>query len=255
MDILLSIGPGVLTFAVLITLLGGFVKGAVGFAMPMIVISGLGSVMAPELALAALILPTLISNIWQAFRHGIAAAWSSAKAQWRFLAILLICIALSAQLVTAMSDRTMFLVLGVPVTFFAAIQLIGWRPRILAHQKRRVELGVATIAGLIGGISGVWGPPTVMYLTALATAKTEQIRVQGVVYGSGAIMLAAAHIKSGVLNTASLPLSAVLIVPALIGMWLGFKVQDRLDQQRFRKMTLAVLVLAGLNLVRRGIIG
>ena len=45
--------------AAAITLMAGFVKGAVGFAMPMIMISGLGSFMAPELALAGLIVPTL----------------------------------------------------------------------------------------------------------------------------------------------------------------------------------------------------
>jgi hypothetical protein len=32
-------------------------------------------------------------------------------------------------------------------------------------------------------------------------------------------------------------------------------VQDRLDQARFRRFTLVVLALAGLNLVRRGLLG
>ena len=34
-------------------------------------------------------------------------------------------------------------------------------------------------------------------------------------------------------------------------MFLGYRVHDRLDQERFRRLTLAVLVLSGLNLVRR----
>jgi hypothetical protein len=37
-------------------------------------------------------------------------------------------------------------------------------------------------------------------------------------------------------------------------MALGYRLGDRLDQERFRKATLAVLVLAGLNLVRRAVI-
>jgi len=45
------------------------------------------------------------------------------------------------------------------------------------------------------------------------------------------------------------------LVPALAGLWLGFQVQDRMDQEAFRKATLVVLVVAGLNLVRRGIFG
>jgi len=38
-------------------------------------------------------------------------------------------------------------------------------------------------------------------------------------------------------------------------MWVGFRVQDRLDQQVFRRVVLSVLIVAGLNLVRRGLFG
>ena len=41
----------------------GFVKGVVGFAMPLVFVSGLTTFMSAELALAGLILPTLIANV------------------------------------------------------------------------------------------------------------------------------------------------------------------------------------------------
>ena len=53
----------------------------------------------------------------------------------------------------------------------------------------------------------------------------------------------------------TLPLSVWLVVPAVIGIWLGFKVQDRINQELFRRLTLWVLFLAGLNLIRRGVMG
>ena len=105
----------------------------------------------------------------------------------------------------------------------------------------------------LGGVSGVWGPPTVMYLTAIDTPKREQIRVQGVIYGLGAVALTAAHIRSGVLNAETALFSAVMLVPTALGMALGVRVQDGLDAARFRRATLVVLVVAGLNLVRRGL--
>ena len=94
-----------------------------------------------------------------------------------------------------------------------------------------------------------------MYLTALDTPKTEHVRVQGVVYGAGAVVLTLAHLKSGVLAGDGLRLSMLLLVPALIGMVVGFAVQDRLDQQKFRVVVLVVLMVAGLNLIRRGVFG
>jgi uncharacterized membrane protein len=41
----------------------------------------------------------------------------------------------------------------------------------------------------------------------------------------------------------------------MIGLYLGYAVQDRLDQRRFRRWTQALLVLTGLNLVRLALIG
>ena len=44
-----------------------------------------------------------------------------------------------------------------------------------------------------------------------------------------------------------------MIVPAAVGMAIGLRYQDRMDQALFRRATLAVLCLAGLNLLRRGL--
>ncbi|KZZ25724.1 hypothetical protein A3753_32020 [Sulfitobacter sp. HI0082] len=63
----------------------------------------------------------------------------------------------------------------------------------------------------------------------------------------------AAHIGSGVLNAQTWPFSALLILPVMLGVWLGSKVMDRVDPVLFRKMTLLVLMVAGLNLIRRAI--
>ena len=94
-----------------------------------------------------------------------------------------------------------------------------------------------------------------MYLTALQTPKIEQMRVQGVVYGAGAVMLTLAHLRSGVLNIESAKLSALLVLPALLGIAMGFAVHDRMSQEKFQRATLLVLVIGGLNLIRRGLMG
>ncbi|MDJ0827570.1 MAG: sulfite exporter TauE/SafE family protein [Rhodobacter sp.] len=247
--------PVFLALAFGVALCAGFVKGAVGFAMPMIMISGLGSFLAPELALAALILPTLVTNVWQALRDGLAAAWASILRFRVYIALVLVFIAGSAQLVRVLPSWALFLVIGGPATAFAVAQLLGWRLHLRPEHRRRAEVVIGAIAGFVGGLSGVWGPPTVAYLTAIEVPKAEHIRVQGAVYGLGAMVLTAAHVNSGLFNAQSAPLSVVLLVPAVVGLLIGFWVQDRLDQERFRRATLWVLVFAGLNLIRRGLAG
>ncbi|MCF6445954.1 sulfite exporter TauE/SafE family protein [Nereida sp. MMG024] len=223
--------------------------------MPMIVISGLSSFAAPELALATLIIPAAIMNGVQALQSGIGAAIGSARNHWRFIAIGLVGILISAQLVRVLPQWALFLAIGVPVTFFATLQLLGWALRFTPSQRRVAELGLGGVAGMMGGLSGIWGPPTVLYLTALNIAKQESLRIQGVVYGAGAVTLMGAHVQSGVLNLQTLPFSLAMIVPTGIGLAIGMLYGTRLDQQKFRRMTLLVLVLVGLNLIRRGIMG
>lgn len=239
--------------ALLIALLAGFVKGATGFAMPMIMLSGLGSFLSPELALAGLILSTVISNLWQALRGGVAEAVAAAIRYKLYIGALLVFILLSAQLVVILPQSVVFLTLGLIVVGLVGYLLFGRALHIPEHHRSFYDLGLGALSGVVGGIAGIWGPLTVAYLTATDTPKKLQIKITGVIFGTGAVMLFIAHLRSGVLNAQTLPLSAALLIPALSGMMLGHRVQERLDQQKFKRVTLFVLLLAGVNLIRRGL--
>lgn len=253
MDTFFSLlSPQLWLIAITIAMAGGVVKGVVGFAMPMVVISGLSSFMEPELALAGLILPTLVANGTQALRQGLAPAWASARRFWVYLTVGGLVLIASAQLVRVLPIGVMLGIIGVPVMMFAVLQLVGLR-FALERQRKDVEAAIGAFAGFLGGISGIWGPPTVLYLTALDTEKNEQMRVQGVIYGLGAVALVGAHVGSGVLRAETLPLSLALIAPALLGQWLGGRVLDRIDQAAFKKATLFILLIVGLNLIRRAL--
>lgn len=248
---MLGLDPGILPVVVTVTLVAGFVKGAVGFAMPMIMISGLASVLPVEQALAFLILPTLATNGFQAFRQGWRAAWATLRSWWRLVLSVSLFIALSSQLLPLISQRILLVTLGVPIVAFAISQLAGRPWRFGAANRPRAEWLAGAVGGFFGGLSGVWGPPTVALMLSLDVEKRESLRVQGVVYLIGAVALLGGHLRSGVVNAQTLPLSALLVVPALVGLSFGFRAHDRLDAARFRRWTLVVLVIAGLNLLRR----
>ncbi|MGR3465164.1 sulfite exporter TauE/SafE family protein [Limimaricola sp.] len=244
--------PHLLLLSVLVGVGAGIVKGMVGFAMPMIMISSLSLFLPPELALAALIAPTLVTNGMQALRQGGRAALATVKRFRIYLIVGGLMLVLSAQLVRVLSAETLFLMIGAPVSAFAVLQLSGWKPKI-PEKTGGIEAAIGGLSGFVGGMSGVWGPPTVAYLTAIDTPKSDSIRAQGVIYGLGALALSGAHLQSGVLNGATLPFSLFMILPAIGGMWLGGLAHDRIDQKAFRHVTLIVLLVAGLNLVRRAI--
>ena len=248
-----GLDPFHLGLALAITLFAGFVKGAVGFAMPMIMISAFSGFLPPETALAGLILPTLVTNLSQAFRQGRVAAWATVVAYRRILTATVVFILVSAGFVHVIPQSLFLLLLGLPITAFAVAQLAGVNLALRLEHRGRAEWILGAIGGLYGGISGVWGPPLLVYLLSIKADKQETVRVQGVVFLIGAVVLFAAHLTSGVLNSQTLIFSALLVIPAQIGQLLGTRIQDRLDQTRFRRWTLILLVLTGLNLTRRAI--
>lgn len=246
-----GLDPLTLALAVLITLFAGVVKGAVGFAMPMIMISGLASILPAEHALAALIVPTLVANIVQSLRQGWRAAWAATLDFRRLILTTCLFVVISAQFVPAIPKAALLAALGLPITVYAVWLLAGGTLRLPLHNRGRAEVLTGIVGGIYGGLSGVWGPPTIALLVSLGTSKVESVRVQGVVYLIGSAALLGAHLKSGVLNPATAPLSLALLLPAMAGLWAGFALHDRLDAARFRRWTLVVLAVSGANLVRR----
>lgn len=245
----------ILAIAVAITLVAGFVKGAIGFAMPLIMVSGLSSIMEPQLALATLILPIVLSNVMQTFRTGLGPAIQAVRSVWRYVLTVCVAIAIFAQFVPHIDAQVFYLILGVPVVAISLVQLLGVRLVIPPRHRGWSEWVAGLVSGMLGGLVGTWGPTTVLYLLAIDMPKVRQIVVQGVIYGTGSVVLLGAHLASGILNSATAPLSAAMLVPATVGMWIGFKLQDRLDQALFRKVVLTVLIVAGVNLVRKGLMG
>ncbi|MEJ6395656.1 sulfite exporter TauE/SafE family protein [Gymnodinialimonas sp. 2305UL16-5] len=249
------IPPWALLTAGLVAFVAGIVKGAIGFALPLIIMSGLSLFLEPLIAVAGVILPALVSNLLQVSRHPIAEARATIWDFRRYVLLVCIMILIVAQFVKLVPEQVFYLVLGVPVLALSIIQLSGVRLVIPPQRRRMAEWLVGGLAGTMGGFTGTWGPPTVLYLMALDTPKSRQMLIQGVIYSLGSVSLLVGHITSGVFTWATATFSAVLLVPTFLGMRVGFWVGDRLDAELFRKATLIVLIVAGANLVRRGLFG
>ena len=247
---LAGLSPQAFAAALAVTVFAGFVKGAVGFAMPLILVSAFAVFLPQDLALAGLILPTLFTNLSQAFRQGVGPAVETARTYRRFLVVTVVFIAVSAPFADAIPRTGYLLMLGVPITIFAGLQLMGRSLAIRLHQRDRAEWGLGVIGGLYGGVSGIWGPPLLVFLLSTGADKLQMIRAQGVVFLIGAIALLVSHLVTGLANAETLGFSAALSVPALVGLFIGYRVQDRLGQGPFRRWTQGLLVLTGLNMVR-----
>ncbi|MCJ8138487.1 sulfite exporter TauE/SafE family protein [Falsirhodobacter halotolerans] len=239
--------------AMVVTVFAGVVKGAIGFAMPLVMMSLFTAFLPPEYALAGLILPVLSTNIHQSLREGLRPALQAGRSVWRFILVTVIFIFVSAPFAADIPPVLFLLLLGVPVTLYAGLQLAGVPLGFALRHQRRAEWGLGIVAGLYGGISGIWGPPLIIYLLSTDIPKSLNMRIQGVVFLMGGVVLLVAHLTTGVLGGERLLFSAALIPAAFLGMIWGYRIHDRLDQARFRRWTQVLLVITGLNLIRQAV--
>lgn len=242
-------------FCSCVTIFAGFAKGLTGFALPMIMVSGMAIVIDPKLAIASMVLPTIVSNAWQSFQQGGAVAWNSLKKFWLLIFITLAMIYIHAQWIGALNFDNLLAILGVSIALVSLVQLLGFKLKLDKKNAGIATFITAQIAGFFGAIAGTWGPPITIYLLAIDTPKAEQIRVSGIAFGLGALMFWFAHERSGLMNPQALGLSFLMLFPMIIGLYFGTIAQAKIDQKRFRQFTLWLLLISGLNILRKAMMG
>lgn len=248
-----QVPPHMLLLALGVALFAGFIKGVVGFAMPLIMVSLFSGFLSSDMALAGMILPTITANLTQALGGGFRAALQNIWEYRRFITATMVFIAVSAPLFNLIEPVSYLLVLGIPVTAYALLQLIGVPLQLNLRQRNISEWILGIIGGFYGGISGIWGPPLLVLLLSTHVEKLKMIRVQGVVFLIGSVVLLASHLNTGVLDNNGLTFSALMIIPAQIGMFIGQRLQHHISQEKFRRAAQILLVITGANLIKKAL--
>lgn len=235
--------------AVAVFVLAGFVKGVIGLGLPTISIGLLSLVMPPAQAAALLVVPSLLTNVWQIAGTG----WG---ALLRRLATLLVglClgVALGALAFGGVGGRAAGLLLGAALAVYALLGLAAWRPRVAPGAERWTSPLVGLATGLVTAATGVFVIPAVPYLQALGLAKDELVRALGLSFLVATVALAASLGHGGELGAAQLAASLLAVPPALIGMGIGQWLRGRLAPEVFRRCFLLGLLALGLWLLARG---
>lgn len=143
------------------------------------------------------------------------------------------------------------LALGIALLVYASYALVSPTLSIPARVEPWLSPIVGLVTGAVTGATGVFVMPAVPYLQALGLDKDELVQALGLSFTVSTVALAAGLLMHGAFRLDQLGLSALVIVPALAGMWLGQKIRARISPRRFRQFFLLFLGLLGLELVSR----
>ncbi|WP_458097264.1 sulfite exporter TauE/SafE family protein [Roseomonas sp. WA12] len=234
-----------------IFLLAGFVKGVIGLGLPTIAMGLLGSLMPPAEAAALLVIPAIISNLWQ--MAGGTALAPLLRRLWPMLAGVLLGSWLGAGLLTGTDTTSAMAALGAALLAYAAMGLLPWKlPRVPPRHETWAGPVAGTATGVITGATGVFVIPAVPYLGALGLTRDELVQALGVSFTVSTLALATALGTAGVFTTSLAWGSLAALIPTLLGMALGNALRRRVSPETFRRWFFLGLLVLGGQLLARG---
>ncbi len=243
--------PTLAFFAVAVAA-GGLVKGISGFGMPMVSVSLVASVTGPAQAIALVAVPNMGANVWQAIHSGRYREMLTRL--WPLLIPLFVVTYFSAQVLTKIDAALASRALGVLVIAFGIIQFTKFSMLVSPRREQVMSPLVGATAGLVGGLSSFFGPPVTMYLIALKLPKEDFIAATAVCFLVGGVALYTNFAINGILDGPEFGASTLAVIPVVCGIAMGRALSRRIPQKSFEHLVLVILVLVGLNLLRRGLV-
>ncbi|MDO9357493.1 MAG: sulfite exporter TauE/SafE family protein [Polaromonas sp.] len=224
-------------------LAAGGVKGVLGMGLPTIAMGLLGLMMPVAEGAALLVLPSLVTNLWQMARGPHLRAL--AKRLWPMMAGVCLGVGLGRGWIATPGGHAM-LWLGLSLVAYALAGLAGLKlpPPKPRHETTASGI-VGTLTGLLTAATGVFVLPAVPYLQALGLKKDEMAQALGLSFTVSTLALAVTLAGSRHLNADSATQSLLMLAPAMLGMWLGQRLRDELSQEGFRAFFMWGLLLLG----------
>ena len=231
--------------------LAGMVKGVIGLGLPTFSMALLALWMPPAHAAALLLLPSLVTNVWQAGPRRTlgpllkrlggmqAGVWlGTVGGVWLW---------------GPPAGRSGALLLGLALIAYAAWGLAGRSVRVPAAHEGWLGPLLGALTGLLTALTGVFVIPVVPYLQGLGLSKDALVQAMGLSFTVSTLALAVGLWGVGSFGVSGAAASLWMLPAAVLGMWLGQALRTRLSAGVFKRCFFVGLALLGGWMVRSGL--
>ncbi|MFC2990984.1 sulfite exporter TauE/SafE family protein [Halomonas tibetensis] len=252
-EMAIPLTPGLLVMVALTFLLAGIVKGVIGMGMPTVSLALLTATVGLQPAMALLLVPTVVTNIWQALVGGQLLA--IIRRLWPFLLASIVTVWPGVMVLARVDARWLAMLLGILIITYALTNLLLARLVLTVRHERRAGVMSGLANGLLTGMTGSSVFPGVAYLQSLGLPKESLVQSMGILFTLATLSLGLAMGGEQLLTAPLLGLSAAALVPALLGMQLGRLLRLRLSDVVFRRLFFLGLLAMGVYLLVRSLVG
>ncbi|MGQ4878145.1 sulfite exporter TauE/SafE family protein [Billgrantia sp. LNSP4103-1] len=231
----------------------GMVKGVIGMGMPTVSLALLTATVGLPSAMALLLAPTIITNVWQAVVGGYLKR--ILRRLWPFLLASAVTVWLGVAVLARVDVRWLSALLGVLIGLYALAGLLDLGLGALVSRGRYAAPVNGALTGLLTGMTGSSVFPGVAYLQSLGLPRDMLIQAMGVLFVVTTSALGLSMGGQRLLSVELGVLSLGAVVPAILGMQLGQRLRRRLSEVAFRRVFLTGLLAMGGYLLVRSLAG
>ncbi|WP_272694020.1 MULTISPECIES: sulfite exporter TauE/SafE family protein [Providencia] len=230
-------------------LLAGLVKGVIGLGLPTIAMGLLSTSMEPAAAASLLIIPSLITNIWQLLIGPQFMALIKRLSGF-IIGVVLGTVFSFLPSLTSASGWTLP-ALGIVLIIYGIWGLIA--KKMPSFEKHEIWLSptVGYITGVITAATGVFVIPAVPYLQTLKLNKNELIQALGLAFTASTVALAIKLYIDQQQYDINWRLSAFALIPAIGGMYLGQFFRKIISEKLFRRCFFIGLIGLGIYMATK----
>jgi uncharacterized membrane protein YfcA len=225
---------------VAVAILAAIAHGAIGFGFPLLSTPMIAMFTDVRTAVLTTLLPNIVINIISVVR---GTNWAQTLRQYWLVALYVFLGTLLGTHVLAFADvRVLKLLLaGMIIVYLLQSQIGALRAMRLEKHPRVAQVVYGFLGGFFSGTVNVAVPPLLIYFSGLAIAPIVMTQAMNLCFLTGRATQTAALLLSGRLGGTiallSIPLSAI----AVSFLFVGFRVQRRIDPQTFIRILRYVL--------------
>jgi uncharacterized membrane protein YfcA len=222
----------------------GVVKGIAGFGLPAISLGLLALTRPLPEALPLILLPTIATNVWQAFAGG--ALGLTLSRLWSFFLAAALGTLAAAGMLSRVDAMLLTGLLGILLMVSSALALVAPRwPVPSPRSERLLSPLMGVLSGILVGLTGSFIMPAAPWLTALRLSPSIFVQSLGLGALLTTICLSAAMASQGLIPPHLALVSCAVLIPAFLGMSLGRQIRLKLPEQRFRIVVQIFLLALG----------
>jgi len=225
----------------------GVVKGIVGMGLPTVSLALLCIIFDLSTAMALLLAPSLLTNLWQSF--GNSSVFQLFRRLWPLYIGSASSVALGVYGFHFLKADFAEQLLGFVLVIYATLSMLGLRMSIQQQQVHLFGGLTGVFTGVITGLTGSFVVPSVMFLQAIRLSVAEFIQATGILFSLLTLSLGLSLFVAERLTVEITAFSFAGIVPAFIGMFFGYQIRTKLKLEMFRTLLNVSLFIIGLKLL------